>query len=214
MIKKLLHGIWCIVEAIIIAYVIFIASCILFRNDYGYTQFDKYTMVSIGEEDTRYLKDFKDGDLLLVKSTIDINEGDLIYYYATVNEKYVIRSGVVASKTEDDESVMYVLNDEDKTTLSDKKLLGKYSRTYPKWGKVLSILESRFGFLFLVLLPIMIIFIYQVYEFVLVVKYEKIEKIKEEPKTPKKEEKVEEKKLDDKQIEVKKEETEEEVEFL
>ena len=204
MIKKLLHGLWCIVEAIIIIYVIFIASCILFRNDYGYTQFDKYTMVSIGEEDTRYLKDFEDGDLLVVKSTIDINEGDLIYYYATVNEKYVIRSGVVASLTEDDYSVMYVLDDEDKTTLNDKKVLGKYSNNYSNWGKLLSILESRFGFLFLVLLPIMIIFIYQVYEFVLVVKYEKVEKTKDSHKTKKEVKKVEEtieEKKDDEEIE-------------
>ena len=51
-------------------------------------------------------------------------------------------------------------------------------------GKVLDVLESRFGFLFFVLLPIMIVFIYQVYQFIIVLKYDEVEEDK--PKKSKK----------------------------
>ena len=39
----------------------------------------------------------------------------------------------------------------------------------------MDILESRVGFLFLVLLPILIVFFYQVYQLVIVAKYENVE---------------------------------------
>ena len=49
-------------------------------------------------------------------------------------------------------------------------MLGKYTSIYHGIGGILSILESKFGFLLLVLLPIMVVFIYQIYEFVLIIK--------------------------------------------
>ena len=102
MLKKLFQFMWDLVEVLIIIYVIFVTTCILSKNRYGYTNLFGYTLVSVHQEDEAYIKD----------------------------------SGV------------------------------------------LEFLETRLGFLFCVLLPIMIVFVYQIYEFVVILNYDKADKIR------------------------------------
>lgn len=173
--SKLGSIVWGLIEVAIILYVVCITMCILCRNKYGYTQFDKYTLVTMQEETYKYVDKASEGDLLVVKSSKIIEEGDVIYYYTNIADQYVVKSGVVADMTLGETTSLYVLDDELHTTVASTKLLGKYASFYPTWGMVLDILMSRFGFLFLVLLPIMVVFIYQIYEFIMVLKYEKIE---------------------------------------
>lgn len=180
--SKIGRFIWNLVQVLIIVYVMAITFCILFRNKFGYTQFDKVTLVSIGEEEVEQVKDSKEGDLLLVKETRTVKVGDLIYYYYPFNEQYIIKSGYVKAVTEGETTSLYVLDDEHNSNVASTRVLGKESAIYPKWGKILDILESRFGFLFLVLLPIMVVFIYQIYEFIIVLKYEKVEDDDEKPR--------------------------------
>lgn len=173
--KKILHFLWNFLEVIIIVYAIVITSFILCRNKYGYTQFGDYTFSKISNFDTRNIKDTKNGDLLVVKNSNDIKVGDIIYYYTVFDERYILRSDAVIDIKEDDYSALYTLNDSDKTSVSSNRVLGKYANTYNGVGKVLEVLESKIGFLFLVLLPIMIVFIYQLYEFIIVIRYERVE---------------------------------------
>lgn len=204
MFKKVLKVAWEILEALIIVYVILITSCILFRNKFGYTEFfEKYTLVTVTDDNQKFVSSHDVGDLLIIKNQkFNINEGDVIYYYATINEEYIVRSGVVKSKTEDEVSALYVLDDEDKTSVSTNRMLGKSISVHSGKGAILDILESRVGFLFLVLLPILIVFIYQVYQLVVVAKYEVVEEPKEKNTKSEKEEKKEEKQ----ELETKKEE--------
>ena len=168
MLKRILKWLWEFVEVLIIIYVIFITSCILCRNKFGYTQFSDMTFITVNDSNTKFIQGSKPGDLLIVRGQqTGLDKGDLIYYYITVDEKYVVRTGVIGSKTEDDYSALYVLNDEEKTSVASNRVIGKYVSTHPGKGSVLEVLESRFGFLFLVLLPILIVFIYQVYQTIL-----------------------------------------------
>ena len=210
MLKRILKWLWEFVEVLIIIYVIFITSCILCRNKFGYTQFSDMTFITVNDSNTKFIQGSKPGDLLIVRGQqTGLDKGDLIYYYITVDEKYVVRTGVIGSKTEDDYSALYVLNDEEKTSVASNRVIGKYVSTHPEKGSVLEVLESRFGFLFLVLLPILIVFIYQVYQLVIVARYEVVEDDEEEkPKKkelPKKEEKtiVKEEKIEEKVEDVK-----------
>jgi uncharacterized membrane protein len=175
--KKVLRFIWSIVELVIIAYVILITSFILCRNKYGYTQIGDYTFNNIALIDERNIEDTKKGDLLVVKNTNDIKKGDRIYYYAAYNEVFIVRSDYVVSIESDDYSSLYTIErNGEKLTIANTRVLGKYSNTYSNLGAILDVLESRVGFLFLVLLPIMIVFIYQVYEFVMILRYEDVNK--------------------------------------
>lgn len=194
MLKRILKWLWEFVEVLIIIYVIFITSCILCRNKFGYTQFSDMTFITVNDSNTKFIQGSKPGDLLIVRGQqTGLDKGDLIYYYITVDEKYVVRTGVIGSKTEDDYSALYVLNDDNKTSIASNRVIGKYVSTHPGKGKILEVLESRFGFLFLVLLPILIVFIYQVYQLVIVARYEVVEDDDEEKprkkELPKKEEK-------------------------
>lgn len=177
-IKKVLRKIgsilWTFLEAVIIVYVICITMVILLRNKFGYTQIEKLTFVTMQEDTYEYIDKAKEGDLLVVKSSKKIEVGDVIYYYININNQYVVKSGIVKEVTQGETTALYILNDESRTTIASTKVLGKESNLYPTWGTVLDILTSRFGFLFLVLLPIMIVFIYQIYEFVMVLKFEEV----------------------------------------
>ena len=179
-VKKAFKIVWNVVQVLIIFYVILITGFIFCENKYGFTQIGDYTFNNVTKLDTKNIKDVKAGDLLIVKTTDDLEVGDTIYYYAAYNEQYVIVSDKVVSKKKDRDTMVYTLNEDDPFIVSDSRVIGKYTHKYHNLGKVLSVLESKNGFIFLVLLPIMIVFIYQVQQFLLLLRYEKLEEIKEE----------------------------------
>ena len=126
--------------------------------------------------DERGIQGVKAGDLLIVKNSNDIKVGDVIYYYVVYNESYVVQNAPVTDIQADKYSAVYTIDDEEGSlTISSARVLGKYNVIYHKFGKILDVLESRLGFLFLVLLPILVIFIYQVYELIMIFRYEKVD---------------------------------------
>ncbi len=195
-----------IFEFIIIIYVIVITTFLLFRNKYGYTEVANTTFVPLKIDTAEYIKDGKEGNLLVVKKTSNLKEGDLIYYYTTEDERYIVKSDYIKSVFNGDGNKLYTLNDEVGSTVVSTRVLGKYANQYAGFGTIFGLLTSKFGFLFLVLLPIMCIFIYQLYSLIMVLKYEKVElsSLDDELKDAEKEEKVE------KKTEFKKEEKESE----
>lgn len=171
--RKVLNWVWSFVEVIIIIYVVLVTMFVLCKNKYGYTQFGDYSFANIDLIAEKNVKDTKKDDLLVVKNSNDIHKGDLIYYYAVLNDNYIVRSAVVADVKEDDYSALYTVSLSNTTiNVASSRVLGKYSTVYNNLGSILSVLESRVGFLLLVLLPIMVVFIYQVYEFIIMLKYD------------------------------------------
>lgn len=171
--RKVLNWVWSFVEVIIIIYVVLVTMFVLCKNKYGYTQFGDYSFANIDLIAEKNVKDTKKGDLLVVKNSNDIHKGDLIYYYAVLNDNYIVRSAVVSDVKEDDYSALYTVSLSNTTiNVASSRVLGKYSIVYNNLGSILSVLESRVGFLLLVLLPIMVVFIYQVYEFIIMLKYD------------------------------------------
>lgn len=172
-VKKFLKGLWGLVEVIIIIYVICMTAFLLCKNKYGFTQIGDMTYITINEHLQSYLPETKENDLLMVKqNNKDINVGDKIYYYAVENNEYVIKTAhakeIVISE---DDMALYQLDDEAKTTIATTRVIGKYSAIYHNIGGVLDVLQSRIGFLLLVILPILLIFMYQIYALIIVIKY-------------------------------------------
>ena len=198
-----------IFEFIVIIYVIVITTFLLFRNKYGYTEVGNTTFVPLKIDTAEYIKDGKEGNLLVVKNTPNLKEGDLIYYYTTEDERYVVKSDYIKSIFNGDGNKLYTLNDEAGSTVVSTRVLGKYANQYSGFGTIFSILTSKFGFLLLVLLPIMCIFIYQLYSLIMVLKYEKVElsPLDKELKEAEKEEKKAGSKKEEKEPEPKKEES-------
>lgn len=168
------------IETIIIFYTILITSCLIFVNEYGFTQFGNYTIIQAGRPEEKLLNNVKDGDLLIIRKDEDFPKGTVVYYYSVVNEKYFIKSAPVKEIKDDGFGKLYTLeveNNSEINAINEKKLIGNSISIHKGLGKILNVLESRIGFLFLVLLPIMIIFILHVYNFVIILKYEKVEDI-------------------------------------
>lgn len=195
--KKLGKIILKVIEFVIILYVILISTVLLCRNKYGYTQFGERTIVTMGQKDTKYLKEFDQKDLVVFQA-VDFEEasvGDEIYYYAIENEKYVIQKGTISDKSGEASDAIYTIAEAETKEISDDKVLGKLDNVYHNIGQVLFFLSSRIGFLIFVLLPILVLFIYEIYDFVMDIKYEKVEpEKKEKTKTIEKKEEKENKK--------------------
>lgn len=170
--KRVFKWLWNVLEIIIVIYVIVVTSCILCRNNFGFTQFGSYTIASVDEVNVNYLSDSKPGNLLVIKNNDNLKKDDLLYYYTPINEEYVIKNGVVNQIIKSNDNALYILDNDEKTSVSDSRILGKDVKEFAFLGSVKDVLESRIGFLLLVLLPIVIVFVYEICKFVISIKQE------------------------------------------
>lgn len=137
-------------------------------NKYGVTEFEKKQLILIKED--LAINDYNKGDLVIVeKQEIDeLKVGDKVFTYKVNSDRSVsIQYGILGNIYPDDESVAF----ENGSGYSMEFVAGKAIKSYPKYGTFLSIIESQWGFLFLVLVPIFLIFIYEVYALIIEIKY-------------------------------------------
>jgi len=189
--KKFLHFMWSVLEFIIIVYVILMTSILLSKNKYGYTQFGNYTLCKIDLITERGIDGVEVGDLLIVKNSNKIQKGDVIYYYVVYNESYIVQSAPVTNVESDKYSSVYTIENDGALTIASSRVLGKDKAIYHHLGGILNVIESKLGFLFLVLLPILVIFIYQIYELFMIFKFEQVDESEEKPEEQKETEKSE-----------------------
>lgn len=164
-----------LLECVIIVFAVCMVSILFFKNKFGYTEIAGNTLIIMTDENTSELTHFKSGDLVIIKDTLynDIKEGDEVYYYDALNDIYVVRVGVVKTKSGDNRTALYTFEGNDKVSIPSDRVLGLHSKTISKMGKVVGFLTSTVGFLIFVILPILVLFIYQVYHLVMVLKYDK-----------------------------------------
>ena len=120
---------------------------------------------------------YKKGDLVIVEKrgfsrtggyTDVIEQGDEIFAIRVdaYGNAYV-EIGVVGKIYEDEQAISF----ENGSTFGLKFVLGEAVDTYPNIGGFLSIVESKWGFLFLVLVPCFLIFMYEIYSLIVEIKY-------------------------------------------
>ena len=179
---KVVKVLWHILEVIIICYVVFITACILFRNGYGYTQFGPMTVVTVNDVNVNDFENISNGSLLLIKDSNSFKVDDEVFYYDIRNQKYIVVSDRIVN-IEDGKYIVDGVNENNEVVqvkLNNKKIIGKNYVKIGILGYLVDLLESRIGFLFLVILPIFIVFLYELVQFVIVFKEEKtsVKKIK------------------------------------
>ena len=121
-------------------------------NDYNITEINGNSFVIVRDDDLK--PDFNK----------DIKIGDKIFFYEIENEKVTVNLGNVINKeVVNDKETTFVMDGE--YPISSEYVIGKAStsKSYAKLGSVLNVLESRYGFLFIIIFPILIIFIYEIY---------------------------------------------------
>jgi len=154
-----------------VAFFIFALSMtvlLLNYNKYGLTQFGSTTFVMI--KDDIASETFTKGDLVLVKSKKikDMEEGNEIFVYRILgNNKVMVEVGKVGQIYLEEDAVAFENGD----IFSTEFIIGTADKIYNKIGTYLSIIESKWGFLFIVLVPCLLIFIYEIYALIVEIKY-------------------------------------------
>lgn len=126
---------------------IFITYILLSYNEHNIAEFNKFYLIS------------DKSDLVVVYKDSSINNDNYIYYYGN-NGK--IKIGKVNSISDG----IYTLDNE--YTLDKDNILGSKdnSKSYCVLGSLYHILTSKWGYLFIIVFPMLIAFIYEVYEII------------------------------------------------
>ena len=149
---------------IIIAYIIliiFVTICLLSYNDYKVTVLGKTTLLPVIDEDLE--TNFNKGDLLLIERNrlTTIKEGDEVFFYRKRFGETTVNYAVIKAIDRVSESEFTYTIDGD-YKFSSSNFIGKLETTtvIPKVGRVISILESKWGFLFLGVFPSLVAFFF------------------------------------------------------
>lgn len=140
---------------------IFTTICLLSYNRFKITEFgDKSLLMISGDE---MAPTYHDGDLVIADKKSKVITGEKAFFYMTSDRKVEIKLATVeAIKTVTNDETTYTL--EGGTEVSSQYLVGteQGAEIIPNVGKILMVLESKWGFLFLIVMPSLILFIYQI----------------------------------------------------
>ena len=167
MIKKVFTA---ILLVIFFAFTITMTILLLNFNKFGVTQFDDTSLLIIKKGYSS--ETYKKGSLVFVesKNIKDYKIGEEVFvYHLDGHGGANILSGEVAQVFVDDDAITFTNGG----TYSSEFIMGVGTKTYPKLGKILSILESKWGFLFIILVPNFFLFVYQLYSLIVEIKYGK-----------------------------------------
>ena len=146
---------------------IFTTITLLSFNEYRVTEFGNYSLFNI---DSDMLEPtFHEGDLVITKrvSPQKVEIGEDIFFYRSSSSAAVINVDTVVNKEE-------ITDLQNGQTLSSEYAFGKVdqSKVIPYAGFVMSILQSKWGFMFAVIFPTILLFVYEIYSIIWEVKEE------------------------------------------
>ena len=153
---------------IFFAYAMTMTILLLNFNDYGVTVFGSTSLVLIKDDissDT-----YEKGDLVIVESKRleKYEKGEEIFVYKLDSKGAAhIEVGKLGNIYLTEEAVAFENGD----TYSAEYLIGAGEERYENIGSILGVIESKWGFLFTVLLPCFLFFIYQLYALIIEIKY-------------------------------------------
>ena len=155
--KKLKH----ILISIYLILAVLLTLTLLAYNDFKITEVGPYSFLVIKDEELA--PDFNEGDLLIVNKNDEVLTGRKAFFYDTSNEKIEVKLATIEkAERVNEQEVTYTLEGERK--ISSEYVLGpaNTAEVIPTLGKVLGILQSKWGFLFLIVFPALILVINQI----------------------------------------------------
>ena len=167
--RKVLGTILFVVYAII---AITVTVLLLSYNEYNNSQLGGYTVYIVKDDSLE--PQYKQGSILLIKSTTDKNVqvGDDLFLYRVLNsQEYEVVYKTLTEKAQQGRHIVYKIG-EDESYASDY-FIGKGSDTIVinGWGYILGLLESRWGYLFCVVIVSLLLFLQEVFELVMEIRY-------------------------------------------
>ena len=156
-----------ILYVVYFAFALCMTVLLLNFNDYGVTQFGETSIVVLNEKVS--FDGFEKGDVIIVESSNirDYKVGDTIFTYRIEKKIPHIEIGKIGEVYETERAISFENGD----TYSEEYIIGNPSKTFKGIGNVLSVIESKWGFLFIVLVPCFLMFVYQIFALVVEIKY-------------------------------------------
>lgn len=153
-----------IVNILVIIYIIiaiFLTVLLLSYNDFKVTVIGGNSLIIIKDNDLS--PEYNKGDLVIVNSEDSVKIGQKVFYYESNDSKLKVKQGVI------EESEQVTSKDIAYTLDGEKKIAGKYiigatetAKVIKNAGTVLGVLESKWGFLFIIVLPALLLVINQI----------------------------------------------------
>jgi hypothetical protein len=168
-IKKVFIG---IVLVLFFAFTITMTVLLLNFNKFGVTQFDDTSLLIIKKGFSS--ETYKKGSLVIVesKNVKNYSIGDEAFvYHLDGKGGFNIELGTIGQIHEDDNAITFSNGE----TYSDEFIIGTGEKIYPNLGTYLGVIESKWGFLFIILVPNFFLFVYQLYSLIVEIKYGKEE---------------------------------------
>ncbi len=165
-VKGLLISIWVLVA-------ITTTILLISYNDYSVSEIGSYSIFIVDSERLEPL--YNKNDILIVKKVAEnkYSVGDNAFFYLDNAADYIfINHGEITKidEVEHGEDAYYFGDD----AVSYSRLLGpeKETKVCRGWGLLLSILESRWGFMFFIIFPTIFAVVYEIYSIVEEIKSE------------------------------------------
>ncbi|RXZ54412.1 signal peptidase I [Senegalimassilia faecalis] len=118
---------------------------------------------------------FDQGDLIVIKTcdTSKLQVGDIVTFHTIIDNQYALNTHRIESIDELNGIRSFTTKGDnndvaDTHIISDGDIVGQYVFKIPGMGKVMDFLSSTWGFLIVIVLPMLLFFIYQVYHLVIV----------------------------------------------
>lgn len=118
---------------------------------------------------------FDQGDLIVIQTcdTSKLEVGDIVTFHTIIDNQYALNTHRIASIDELNGMRSFTTKGDnndiaDQHIISDGDIVGKYVFKLPGMGNVMDFLSSTWGFLIVIVLPMLLFFIYQVYHLVIV----------------------------------------------
>ena len=156
--KKIIGNLIFIIYAII---AVFVTICLLSFNEYKVSEFGDTSLVIIDNEELE--PTFNKGDLVIVDKSKRIREGDTIFFYNSSADVVEVTLATVQNIEKVNDSEYTYAIDGDRS-ISSEYVLGNAGDVtkISTVGTVLGVLESKWGFLILIVFPSLLAFIYEI----------------------------------------------------
>lgn len=146
---------------------------LLSYNDYNCSEIGGYTIYTLNNDSLE--PEYEQGSILIMEETNDkhVNIGDEIFLYKVINsQEYEIVSKELTNKIQQGRHIVYEVDGGE--VYSSSYFIGKAEDATiigSPWGTILSILESKWGYLFCIVVVSLLLFLQEVFNLVIEIKY-------------------------------------------
>lgn len=168
--KRIIGAILFVIYSII---AITVTVLLLSFNDYNISEIGDYTVYIVKDDSLE--PEYKQGSILLIETTSDkhVNVGDELFLYKVLSSnEYEVVTRTLTQKTQQGNHIVYSVSGGE--NYDSSYFIGKASEVTViegPWGTILSILESKWGYLFCIVIVSLLLFLQEVFELIIEIKY-------------------------------------------